>query len=239
MENYYHGLGKSCPPVRTNWRDGQEFDFVLADDGGIVEVVKRSYMSRWWFIKTPLAYYRITNKQLMDSDKKLHIKPSLVARVNPFEPSKIKSQHRLNKQQLNVIRNIVSGMTTEEAVQHSKKNKNYTSKQINSILKRYMDNPYFMEFMMESAINAAKSKGITLEWLYKEMKALYKKNETPAHVKRGLLKDMGESIGMYDTQPTLPPASGLSGFDSQDAELIDEVDDAQLPESTSTEHPPQ
>ena len=83
LEEYYSHFGKQAKPPIEDWKQGQELDWVIADDGGIIQLLKVSHkishpndrpnykLSKGW-CRTVVGTFLIKDKTYMDTDFDKH-----------------------------------------------------------------------------------------------------------------------------------------------------------------------
>lgn len=219
---YFNSIGKDPPAIISNWRDGQEGDWVVADDGGIVQVYKRYFMRHYNDTKTGTRYQKgtmqtivgnfvIRDNLLMDTDFKKH--PSRVTFSGKKFLSKDEKVSILSNFHLRFIAYIITGKTPVEAVSLARGTvfrESYAQAWARFLLRQ----PIIMDELRKQVDSAAKVLKLDHAWVLGIMKDLAEGSEEDS-VKRLSAKDIGNAIGTWDmsekkSSPLLP--SGFQGF---------------------------
>ena len=79
FEKFFMGYCGVVPELKENWHDGFDMDWVLADDGGICEIIKKNKMATGkYYVRTIVGTFLLNEERrdkmpfFMDTDFKLH-----------------------------------------------------------------------------------------------------------------------------------------------------------------------
>jgi len=113
------------PKIVENWRDGEEGQWVVADDGGVVQLLKVSnslkhphdgnykYSQGW--CRTVVGSFRISEKEYMDTDFKQHANRYVFSRTLKNANDNFKKRKDLTKQEYEFCLYVKLGKAIHQA----------------------------------------------------------------------------------------------------------------------------
>jgi len=126
-ENEFHNYyGSEAPELADDWRTAPEGSWVVADDGGIVQILKRgelphphdrkNYKSNTGWVRTIVGTFKCSPKTQMDTDFDLHPQPYTFSKKSQAEQRynwKIKED--LSKNERIFLANLQSGKPLQQS----------------------------------------------------------------------------------------------------------------------------
>lgn len=187
------------PPPLVPWRDGKPGDWVLAEDGGYVQILSRGLLkfSKWdgvkrWnvnYVRTIVGSFLCVPESVMDTDFNKHKNSTgMFDRKRPKKPLQRKDEL--------VLTQILVGVDPHEAFRRMYPTCNNARKErmkLEAILKYGK----VLEKAMDKAVKDAAGKlGINAEFVMKNMKSLAQSAEKE-NVKLGANIELGKIVELY------------------------------------------
>lgn len=227
FEEYFMDRDGTVPPLIENWRKAAVGDWVLADDGGVCEIIYRGKLKsgrQGWteYVRTPIGTFNTFHKEYMDTDKSLHYNRFRFGK-NTKESIKHKKSLRITSKEREFIIYILMGKTIKEAhdlVYGEHVDWKYKAM---SILRR----PLVMAEIRKNIKDLANDLGLTFEYILSKYKELAEGSKSEA-VKLSALKEIADIIGMQDEISHGARVGGFDGF--KKLKEPDDIEDAELDE---------
>ena len=201
FENYFMGKIGTVPKLIENWREAGEGDWVIADDGGIVQVLKKfkarhphdrpNYSAHNGMVRTVVGTFIQADKYEMDTDFTLHesryrISGAGEARIN----YRWNTREDLTKKELIFVAELCSGKTLQKAYESAFGPKYNWIEKATALLKR----DRVMNKINETLRDTMESKGLGIDFILDRLKDLAIGAQSDA-VKLSALKEIGEYYG--------------------------------------------
>jgi len=234
IDEFNKFFGKDAPQVFTDWRTAPEGSWIIADDGGVVQLLKvsrklkhprdtanYSYADGWcrtvvgtFFMKSGEA-----SRFPMDTDWSRHasrytfsgtdanLDNSGMNRRDHLTPGERKFVFAILFSDIVDVYHIYSKIFTNTSPERVKKNCNNLMKQ-----------DRIMAEIEKGVAEAAKNQGLTHEWVFKKLKSFADEAETDSDRIRATVK-IGDALNTFQksqTQPRLPGAMALFGEVTKD-----------------------
>ena len=172
FEGFFRSKGKPIPALVKDWREGHKRDWVIADDGGIVQILgegefrhhwrNEKYPGRRW-VRTIVGTFIVEPHKEMDTDFTLHPDPYRLSENRGRKGNGATFNERI------LVANLLSGnMTPQEAYESAYSPKANWKDHFTSILKRKR----VIEMLNAAAKEAAEKAGISLPFLFERFAML-------------------------------------------------------------------
>ena len=239
-DEFLEYFGVSAPPLVEDWRRGKELDWVVADDGGVVQMLKvsnsikhprdtknYSYATGWcrtvvgtFFMKVDADYFK------MDTDWNKHKSRYTFSGsdANFDSISHNKRKYLTNKEKKFVFAILFSDIVDVYSI-YSKIFDKVQPQNIKTRCDNLLREDRIMAEIEKGVQEAAEKQGLTHEWVFKKLKHFADNAEYDADKIRAVDK-VGKALGTFNgsikKEPhRLPGAVGLFGEVTQ--ETLDNI----------------
>ena len=130
IKEYYSHFGKQAPSPVEDWRTAKEKDWVIADDGGIIQLLKVSHdikhpndrpnykLSKGW-CRTVVGTFLIRDKTYMDTDFSKHPNRYTFSTKIKNTNSRVYKREKATKKEKEFATHIVTGKSAVKAYMKS------------------------------------------------------------------------------------------------------------------------
>ena len=202
-----------------NWRDGEEGDWVLADDGGVVQLLKvsknishpndrKNYKAAKGWVRTVVGTFLNNDKTLMDTDFDKHPNRYTFSTKIKNTNSRIKSRKNCTNKEKIFATTVATGVDAVSAYMKafSEANKGTARKKAVVLLKQRR----VMSEIEKTSKEIAKELGIDHSYILGSLKHLADTSEDQ-NIALQSLKELGKAIGTLG-QPTKKIETGVVGL---------------------------
>ncbi len=220
FEDYFMGLCGAIPRLVDNWRDSKEGDWVIADDGGVVEVLRTGdmkhpqdkYSKKWskGYVRTIVGSFVNRENISMDTDFSQHPNRYLFSKKlqNPLD--NFYTREKLTKNEIAFAILVSIGEDVGKAYRFAF---NYTGSSNRAVEKgkMLMITRRVIEMARSDLSNAAKEAGVTPEWIITSYKNIAETSKSD----NAKLEAIGKLQTIIEDSQDSPSffGDGLSGFD--------------------------
>lgn len=187
----------------SDWREGKEGEWVMSDDGNVVQLLKVSrkishpsdsknykYANGW--VRTIVGTFLLHKNTEMDTDFDAHPNRYTFSKNIKDTNSRIKDRKNVTRKEKLFATNVATGMGAVRSYMdaYGELNQNKATKKATVLLKQER----VMKEVEKSVMDVAKELGVDHEYIFKSLKLLA---ETSADENIALqsLKEMGKAIG--------------------------------------------
>ena len=237
LKEYYSHFGQQAkPPVA--WREGKEKDWVIADDGGIIQLLKVSNnikhpndrpnykLSKGW-LRTVVGTFLIKDKTFMDTDFEKHPNRYTFSQKIKNTNSRVYKREKATRKEKEFATHVVTGKSAVKAYMKSFKedDEDKAQKKAAILLKQRR----VMSEIEASALEVAKELGIDHRYILRSLKCLAE-NAGDDNIQLQAVKELGKAIGtLGQTKKVETGVVGLfQGFSQE------QLEGASRPELTET-----
>ena len=238
FEYYFMAKDGVVPELGLNWRVAELGVWVLADDGGVCQIIHRGSLKhpkdKWrkapyspnGYCRTVVGTFNSTKAYKMDTDFSKHINRYTFTN-NPIAATymrSIKNRDYLTKKERLFVANLMmylhQGNGRQESMIMAVKDAGYSARDLHSTLKKanlLLQQDRIMKILSEQMKDAAEEIGITIKAIMQETWNMAQGPER-AHredVRLSAIKQSGSYLGMDRPeveQGMLSDGSGYSGF---------------------------
>lgn len=200
---YYKHFGNQAPPPKKEWREAKEKDWVIADDSGIIQLLKvsssishpndrKNYkLSKGW-LRTVVGTFLIQDKTYMDTDFDKHPNRYTFSKTIKNTNSRVYKREKATRKEKEFATHIVTGQPAVEAYMKSFKedDENKATKKAAILLKQRR----VMSEIEASALEVAKELGIDHRYILRTLKCLAD-NAGDDNIQLQAVKELGKAIG--------------------------------------------
>jgi hypothetical protein len=204
FQGYFRSLNLQVPQLITDWRKGEEGDWVIADDGGIVQILKRARTQYGWhYVRTVVGTFRQDKYYEMDTDFSLHPNRYSFSGKNNREVRKFRKE--LTKNEADFVLYLIMGLGIKEAFRRSFGTyKNWKARAL-----ELMREERIMRELRAATKEAASKLNLNLEFIMKGLMDLTQEGVAD-NVRLGALKELKEWL------EAIEETSGYSYLESND-----------------------
>lgn len=203
LKEYFSHFGNQAPSPIENWRNGKEKDWVIADDSGIIQLLKVSNtishpndrpnykLSNGW-CRTVVGTFLIQDKAYMDTDFDKHPNRYTFSKKIKNTNSRVYKREKATKKEKEFATHIVTGQSAVEAYMKSFKegDEGKATKKAAVLLKQRR----IMSEIEASALEVAKELGVDHRYVLRSLKCLAE-NSDDDNIQLQAVKELGKAIG--------------------------------------------
>ena len=189
------------------WKDDpQEGDWVIADDGGVVQILKRSGIShpsdrKNWkahkgYVRTVVGTFLLNDKTDMDTDFDMHPNRYTFSKSLKRANDNFKKRKNITKKEKLFATEVIVGKDAVSAVQNVYKEEDFNKAKKKAVL--LLKQERIMNEVEKGVVDIAKGLGINHEYVLRRLKALADTGEEENVVLQSL-KELGKIIGTSNT----------------------------------------
>lgn len=116
FQHYFVSRGLEVPTLVMDWRDGKQGEWVLADDGGVVQLLKRgSLKTGGHWCRTVVGTFKQMESYEMDTDPTLHPNRYTFSQKDTHRVERVKQRKNLTKKEGIFVLNLLNGMSIKDA----------------------------------------------------------------------------------------------------------------------------
>lgn len=189
-EDYFRETQGAVPKLCLNWREAEEGEWTVADDGGVVQILKRKWAKRWYYVRTVVGTFFCTSAVTMDTDFSKH--PSRYTMAKRDSRVQFDTRENLSVKERSWMALIRSGQSVGEAYREIYGESQNAKEKFHEYLK--------LERIVKgisAAIKAsAEDLGLTPEWVLKQLKDLVEDEMIAPNPKISAIREIAELIGL-------------------------------------------
>tara|TARA_R100001463_G_scaffold131363_1_gene191309 strand:- start:183 stop:956 length:774 start_codon:yes stop_codon:yes gene_type:complete len=203
LDEYYSHFGKQAKPPVENWKEGKELDWVIADDGGIIQLLKVSHnikhpndrpnykLSKGW-CRTVVGTFLIKKNTYMDTDFEKHPNRYTFSTKIKNTNSRVYKRQKATRKEKEFATHIVTGKSAVKAYMESFKeaSEDKATKKAAVLLKQRR----VMSEIEASALEVAKELGIDHRYILRTLKCLAE-NSGDDNIQLQAIKELGKAVG--------------------------------------------
>jgi len=212
FETFFLERDGVVPTLRTLWRDGQEGEWVQADDGGVIQVIRRNNVKAAgkFYVRTCLGYFFGNKNVYMDTDPSLHQDRHKVSGLNEDDYQNKRKRAYLTKKDKQFVAHVLSGKSIYKSYTLAFGEHVRWQKRVSRVLGKEL----VMKAIYNGIGDSAKSLGITVEWVLGNLKEIVDDKNNGPTAKISAIKELTELMGMKgNNNPMLGQSGGgFSGF---------------------------
>jgi len=211
IKDYHSHFGKQAKPPIDDWRLGKEKDWVIADDSGIIQLLKVSHnishpndrknykLSKGW-LRTVVGTFLIQDKNYMDTDFDKHPNRYTFSKTIKNTNSRVYKREKTTKKEREFATHIVTGQPAVEAYMKSFKEDDAgkATKKAAILLKQRR----VMSQIEASALEVAKELGVDHRYILRSLKCLAE-NSGDDNIQLQAVKELGKAIGTLGGTKTI------------------------------------
>lgn len=210
FEEHFKGLNEVPPTLVENWRLAKKGDWVLADDGGIVQIIfqsklshpndRKRYKNHRGYCRTIVGTFIQDDKYEMDTDFTLHPNRYRFGSATDADIKyRQKNRDYLSSPELVFVAALCSGKTLQQSYQEYCKIINMPfphpkwQRKAIGLLKRER----IMTAINKNVEEIAEKLGIDFKYILSGLKQLFEESDND-NIKLGSLKELAEWLGGKD-----------------------------------------
>lgn len=182
FETYFMKKDGAVPPLIEDWHNGLKGDWVIADDGGIVQVLTRNPVAHHSknineYVRTIVGSFVVRKNEFMDTDFSQHADRYKWGK-HISRDEEVRDKRRTKNLELMFavamcIKIYTNGkVDDEDVIETYKKIFKYNKKDVSSKAFKLLNSGRIRSLMAENIKEIAKSKGMTFEWVVEGIKNL-------------------------------------------------------------------
>ena len=201
-----------------DWKDDpEEGDWVIADDGGVVQILKQNNIKHpndrlnWkankGYVRTVVGTFLINEKSTMDTDFDMHPNRYTFSKKLKQANGNFKKRENITKKERLFATQVIVGKDAISAVQNVYKENDFNKAKKKAVL--LLKQERVMNEVEKGVNDIAKSLGINHEYVLRRLKALVDTGEEENVVLQSL-KELGKIIGT--STPIVKKDIGIVGM---------------------------
>jgi len=201
-----------------HWKDSpKEGDWVVADDGGVVEILKhnkishpndrKNYKAHKGYVRTVVGTFLLNDNTEMDTNFDLHPNRYTFSKNLKQANSNFKKRKNITKKEKLFATEVIVGKDAVSAVQNVYKEKDFNKAKKKAVL--LLKQERIMNEVEKGVVDIAKGLGIDHEYVLRRLKSLADTGEDDNVVLQSL-KELGKIIGT--STPTTKKDVGVVGL---------------------------
>lgn len=239
FENYFLYEYGVIPNLNHNWRTARELEWVLTDDGGVIQILRqgpmkhpgdrKNYSAHNGWCRTAVGTFMQNNKTLMDTDFSSHPDRYRFNSLNDIQANNVfKNRTELTKAERIFVACMISGNSPEKSINEAYKNVTNWRKKFLSLVKTER----ISNAIIKGVGEIAKKHGIDEDWILVQYKEIIESSKSP-NARVSALRELAELIGMKNKLSIRDRE--LHKFVGFDDGLVNEIE-AEVVETLSVEN---
>tara|TARA_R100000808_G_C2114687_1_gene127710 strand:+ start:107 stop:883 length:777 start_codon:yes stop_codon:yes gene_type:complete len=227
--------------VKTNWRKGEEGEWVVADDLGVVQILKKAqlnhpndtknYKNAKGYIRTVVGTFIIKDNTVMDTDFSKHPNRYTFSTSLKNTNANIKNRKHTTKKERAFSANIVSGAGVVKSYMDAFEENNHNKARRKGLMLLKQDR--VIEEVEKGALDVAKKLGIDHNYILKNLKCLCDNSEDE-NIRLQSVKELGKIVGTIGGTTIKQREMGVFGmFEGFSPDAIDSAKREVIPEKTT------
>ncbi len=203
FDEYYSHYGKQAPEPKTDWKTALQDDWVEADDGGIVQLLKvsnsikhpndrKNYINSKGWVRTVVGTFLIKDSTFMDSDFNQHSNRYTFSKTIKNPSKRILERKKATNREKEFATHIVAGADAVKAYMNAYGEIDDSKARKKSIV--LLKQRRVMKEIEASALEVASKLGIDHEYILNGLKCIAD-NGMDANVQLQAIKELGKAIG--------------------------------------------
>ena len=210
-------------PIITDWRNGNEGDWVLTDDGQVCQILKRGSLKNGrnvnvynYYIRTVIGSFVCRKNVEISGEMRKNIYTFGATDKTPYEI--IKNRKKPTNKEFLFAKYVAKGEDTVEAFMKvfPAKSKEYAKSESNLLMSTKRIQSLIRE-EIEKVMNEAE---ITPLYILEKMKDIIESDVSRDSDKVSLLKELVSIAGMKDTEKKSESVTVFQGFSSEQLDAI-------------------
>jgi len=210
-KEYFEKFGKDAPTPKKNWREGEEGDWVVADDNGVIQLLKVSHkishpndrpnytLNKGW-CRTVVGTFLIRDKSIMDSDFNHHPNRYTFSTKIKNTNNRVYKREKATHKEKEFATHLVTGTSAVKAYMRSfnEMDEGKATKKAAILLKQRR----IMQEIEASALEVAKELGVDHRYILRSLKCLAE-NSGDDNIQLQAVKELGKAIGTLGGTKTI------------------------------------
>ena len=203
LDEYFSHFGKQAPEPNTDWKTASQDDWVEADDGGIVQLLKvsnsikhpndrKNYINSKGWVRTVVGTFLIKDSTFMDSDFNQHNNRYTFSKTIKNPSKRIIERKKATNKEKEFATHIVAGTDAVKAYMNAYGEVDDDKARKKSIV--LLKQRRVMKEIEASALEVASQLGIDHEYILTSLKCIAD-NGMDANVQLQAVKELGKAIG--------------------------------------------
>lgn len=227
--DYFDGLNQRAPELHWDWREAPEGAWVVADDGGIVQILKADVMGRRQtrYCRTVVGSFVCNESVEMDTDFEAHPDRYRFSKKDMSHRDRVKARKNCTVQEIRFVQELLKGELVEDAYKKAFRNPDmeyYKAKSKGNLL---IKQERIMSEFKKEIKKVAGDLGIDAEYVLSNYKHMVDNLTDPelAPTRKTALDSLARILGAFDkeSEGDKDPV-GFRGFN------VDEIDEAVVSE---------
>ena len=232
FKEHFKNILPRTPEIKENWRFAKEKDWVLSDDGRIVQLLKvaekvkhhgdrKNYKFARGWVRTIVGTFINRDNTVMDTDFSSHANRYTFSKTIKNPSSRVRKRTKPTNKEKEFATNVVVGMGAVKAYMtaFSEENKDNAKKKAMVLLKQER----IMKEIDKTALEVAKELGIDHEYILQKLKDLADFSEDDGIILQST-KELGKALGTLGTtikQKEMGVIGMFQGFSPKELESVE------------------
>lgn len=217
--SFFQENGTPVPKLVKDWRHAYEGDWVISDDGRIVQILKRgkirhpqdrkNYRYYKAYVRTIVGTFLCRDNVYMDTDFSEHPNRYMFSKSGKTSSQRFNERKELTKKEKIFATNIVAGFGMANSyIDAYSETDPYKAKRKAAVL---LKQERIMKEIERSVVDVAKGMGITHDWVLEKLKQLAEEGGND-HIKLNAVKEVGKAIGTTGGITVKERSTGVIGL---------------------------
>ena len=203
LDEYHKHFGKAAPLPKKDWREGEQGDWVIADDKGVIQLLKVSHnithpndrpnytLNKGW-CRTVVGTFLIRDKSFMDTDFDKHPNRYTFSTKIKHTNNRVYKREKATHKEKEFATHVVTGTPAVKAYMKSfnEVDEGKATKKAAILLKQRR----IMSEIEASALEVAKELGVDHRYILRSLKCLAE-NSGDDNIQLQAVKELGKAIG--------------------------------------------
>tara|TARA_X000001382_G_scaffold122517_1_gene105550 strand:+ start:1088 stop:1864 length:777 start_codon:yes stop_codon:yes gene_type:complete len=227
--------------VNPNWRKAREGEWVIADDKGVVQILKKAqlkhpndsknYKNAKGYVRTVVGTFVVKDNSTMDTDFSKHPNRYTFSRVIKNPNANIKNREYTTKKERAFSANIISGRGVAKAYMDAFEETNQTKARRKGLV--LLKQERVVKEVEKGALDVAKKLGIDHNYILRGLKTLCDNSEDE-NIRLQTIKELGKIVGTIGGTSIKQKEMGVFGmFEGFAPDTIETAKREIIPEKTS------
>lgn len=195
FEGYFKSRNLKVPAIVPEWLDAKQGDWTIADDGGIVQILKRKITKTGYpWIRTVVGTFRQDKYGEMDTDFSMHPSRYTFSGKMVDRDIAIKNRTRITRREREFVINLIRKLSIKEAYTRAFGESSKWDHRSRLLFKQER----IMSELRNQSKEAANDLGLDIKYIMQSLMKLSERAED--RVRLGALKELKEILEAIDHQ---------------------------------------
>ncbi len=233
--SHFSGFGRDVPLLSKDWRLAQKGHWVVADDGGVVEILKRGHLKGLQggdYVRTIVGTFMCKQDVVMDTDFSLHPSRYTFSKKNMDNYARIKARERCTIKERRFIMELIKGSSLTEGYKAAFGQPDMSYEKAKRKANVLMKQERIMSEFRKEIERAATKHGVDANYIISNYKHMVDTLRDPenAPTRKTALDSLAKMLGAFEKPKDDDKEVGYQGFQGFDEADFSDIENEQLTE---------